>query len=62
MQQYFFLMPAKKIYNYGEIEVVVVNPGTASAVARYLVIEIDGNGTLSPSENYKRLGIQISQY
>lgn len=47
--------------SFGEISVTVINPGAASTISRYLVLEIGGNASFSPSENYKRLGIQISQ-
>lgn len=53
------VIPAKS--SYGEVEVQIINPGTSSSTARYLVLELEGNGSIKPSENFKRLGIQISQ-
>lgn len=47
--------------SFGEVTITVINPGTSSTVSRYLVLEIDGNASFSSSENYKRIGIQISQ-
>lgn len=54
-----FTIPANS--NFGEVEINVVNPGSASSTARYLVIELEGNGTFGTSAQFKRLGIQISQ-
>ena len=47
--------------SFGELEITVINPGASSTTSRYLVIELDGNSTFGPSENFKRLGVQISQ-
>lgn len=47
--------------SFGEATVTVVNPGVSSATPVGLVLELVGNETVKPSENYKFLGIQISQ-
>ncbi len=47
--------------SFGELEITVINPGVGSATARYIVLELEGNSTFGPSENFKRLGVQISQ-
>lgn len=52
-------IPANK--SFGEVEITVINPGVSSTTPRAFVIELEGNGTVLPSENYKRLGIQIAQ-
>ena len=52
-------IPAKS--SFGELEITIVNPGTASTTARYLVLQLEGNNSITPSNNFKYLGIQISQ-
>ncbi|MBE7169386.1 MAG: hypothetical protein INR73_02285 [Williamsia sp.] len=54
-----FTVPANS--SFGEVTITVVNPGTSSTIARYLVLEITGNESATPSENYKRIAIQISE-
>lgn len=54
-----FTIPANS--SFGEVEITVINPGASSTTARYLVLELDGNTAFGPSENFKRLGILISQ-
>jgi hypothetical protein len=46
--------------SYGEVTVTVLNPGPSSGSVT-LVMQIDGNDTVKPSENFKRLGISIPQ-
>jgi hypothetical protein len=46
--------------SFGEATVTVVNPGVSSATPVGLVLELVGNETVKPSENYKFLGVQIS--
>jgi hypothetical protein len=52
-------IPAKS--SYGTLTVTVVNPGVSSLTPVDLVVQIDGNDQVKPSENYKRLGIRIAQ-
>lgn len=53
------VIPARS--NFGELTVTIINPGVSSTTPVGLVLEIEGNGTIKPSENYKFLGIRISQ-
>jgi hypothetical protein len=53
------VIPAKS--SFGEIEVTIINPGASSTTARYLVLELEGNSAIKASNNFKRMGIQISQ-
>jgi len=53
------IIPANK--SFGEATINVINPGVSSATPVGLVIELEGNETVKPSQNYKFLGIQISQ-
>jgi hypothetical protein len=46
--------------NFGIVSVPILNPG-ASAGSVVVVLQLDGNGTVVPSENYKRIGISIAQ-
>lgn len=46
--------------SFGEVTVTVLNPG-ASSGSRDLILQIDGNDTVKPNENFKRLGIRIAQ-
>lgn len=54
-----YMIPAGS--SFGEVEITILNPGTSSTTQRYLVIELEGNGTFGASANFKRMGIQISQ-
>ncbi len=55
-----FTIPANT--SFGEMEINVLNTGLpASTVARYLVLELEGNTNIQASSNYKRIGIQIAQ-
>lgn len=54
-----FVIPANA--SFGELTINVLNPGVSSATPVGLVIELLGNNDVRPSENYKFLGIQISQ-
>jgi hypothetical protein len=47
--------------NFGTLSLQVINPGVASATPVVLVLQIDGNSTVEPSENYKRIGMSIAQ-
>lgn len=47
--------------SFGEVEVQVINPGVASATPVILVLEVKATGDLNPNENYKRIGLSISQ-
>jgi len=47
--------------SFGELTINVLNPGVSSPTPVILVIELTGNDGIAPSENYKRLGISISQ-
>lgn len=46
--------------SYGEFTVTVLNPGATTGSVD-LVLQIDGNETVKPSENFKKLGIRIAQ-
>lgn len=46
--------------NFGVLSVPILNPG-ASATPVTLVLQLDGNSSVLPSENYKRIGISIAQ-
>lgn len=46
--------------NFGTLSVPILNPG-ASTGSVVLVLQIDGNSTVLPSENYKRIGLSIAQ-
>lgn len=54
-----FTIPANS--SFGELVVNVINPGTPSTTPVGLVLELEGGSNAKPSENYKLLGIQISQ-
>lgn len=43
-----------------QVPVTILNPGP-SATPVVLVLQLDGNGTITPSENYKRVGMSIAQ-
>lgn len=47
--------------NFGEIDIPILNTGTSSATPVRLVLELEGNSGLQPSNNYKRIGVNISQ-
>ncbi|HEY0653776.1 MAG TPA: DUF4843 domain-containing protein [Chryseosolibacter sp.] len=46
--------------NFGTLSVPILNPG-ASTGSVIVVLQLDGNSTVLPSENYKRIGISIAQ-
>lgn len=46
--------------SFGELTVTVLNPGPGTGSVD-LVVQIDGNEAVKPSENFKRLGIRIAQ-
>ncbi len=46
--------------NFGILSVPVLNPG-ATTGSVVVVLQIDGNSSIAPSENYKRIGISIAQ-
>jgi hypothetical protein len=46
--------------NFGILSVSILNPGP-SATPVDLVIQLDGNDVITPSENYRRLGMRIAQ-
>jgi hypothetical protein len=54
-----FTIPANS--NFGYIEVEILNPGTALATEKLIVLEIQGNDKLSPNPNDKRVGILINK-
>ena len=54
-----FVIPANS--SFGEITINVLNPGTSSPTPVGLVLELLGNDQVKSSENYKLLGVQISQ-
>jgi hypothetical protein len=60
-----FTVPATMVIpansSFGEVTVTILDPGVSSATPVGFVIEIEGNGTVKPSENYKLLGVRISQ-
>jgi hypothetical protein len=47
--------------SYADFTVTVIDPGESSDTPVNLVVELQGNETIKPSANYKRLGIRISQ-
>lgn len=47
--------------SYAELTINVLDPGASSATPVDLVLELVGNESIKPSENYKRMGIRISQ-
>jgi hypothetical protein len=46
--------------SFGFLDVPILNPG-ASAGSVNLVLQIDGNEKVKPSENYKKIGLSIAQ-
>ena len=53
-------IPAKS--SFGELEVEILNPGTSSATPVDLNLTLSGgSGTVKVSENYKTIGLRISQ-
>jgi|LNFM01.1.fsa_nt_gb hypothetical protein len=46
--------------SFGLLPVTVLNPGATTGSVD-LVVQIDGNETVKPNENFKRLGIRIAQ-
>jgi hypothetical protein len=53
-----FTIPANS--SYGEVVVNILNPG-ASGNSREVHLELDGNGTIGASENYRRIALRIAQ-
>lgn len=54
-----FTIPAAS--SFGEVEIQVLNTGTASTNPREVHIELTGNSNIKPSENYKKGAIRIAQ-
>lgn len=54
-----FTIPANS--SFGFIELEILNPGTALASEKLIVLEIQGNDKLSPNPNDKRVGIMINK-
>ena len=54
-----FTIPANS--SYGEVIINVVNPGVSSTNPREVHLELEGNGAIAASENYKRIAIRIAQ-
>lgn len=46
--------------SFAEVPVTVLNPGPSTGSVD-LVLQIDGNDVVKPSENFKQLGIRIAQ-
>jgi hypothetical protein len=47
--------------SFGEVVINIVNPGVSSTNPREVHLELVGNSTIKPSENYKRVAIRIAQ-
>ena len=47
--------------SFGYIEVEILNPGTALDTQKLIVIELQGNDRVKPSENEKRVGLMIAK-
>ena len=47
--------------SFGEITIDVLNTGTSSTSPREVHLELVGNASIKPSENYKKVGIRIAQ-
>lgn len=54
-----FVIPANS--SFGEITINVLNSGVSSTNPREVHLELVGNESIKPSENYKRVGIRIAQ-
>jgi len=54
-----FTIPANS--SFGEITIDVLNTGVSSTNPREVHLELVGNESIKPSENYKRVGIRIAQ-
>lgn len=54
-----FTIPARS--SFGEVFIIVRNPGTSSTNPREVHLELMGNSNIKPSENYKRIAIRIAQ-
>lgn len=54
-----FTIPANS--SYGEVVVNVLNTGVSSTSPREVHLELDGNGTIGASENYRRIALRITQ-
>lgn len=47
--------------SFADVTIQVLNPGVASATPVDLVLELEGNATIQPSEKYKLVGVRIAQ-
>jgi hypothetical protein len=47
--------------SFADVTIQVINPGVASATPVDLVLELEGNATIQPSERYKLVGVRIAQ-
>ncbi len=54
-----FVIPANS--SFGEVVINILNTGTSSTTPREVHLELVGNESIKPSENYKRVGIRIAQ-
>lgn len=52
------IIPANS--SFVDVPIQILNPGQGTAPV-FLVLEIEGNETISPSERYKMVGIRINQ-
>ena len=54
-----FTIPANT--SFGEVTITVLNTGISSATPREVHLELEGNGKVGASANYKKVAIRISQ-
>lgn len=54
-----FVIPAKSSFGYIDIE--ILNPGTSLDTEKLIVLELQGNDRIKPSENEKTVGIMINK-
>jgi hypothetical protein len=47
--------------SFGYINIQILNPGATASQARFLGIQLNGNGTVKPSVNYSQVGLFIDQ-
>jgi len=47
--------------SFGYIDIQVINAGATAGQARYIGIELTGNGSVKPNPNYNKIGIAIDQ-
>lgn len=47
--------------SFAEVVITIINPGVSSSVQREVHLELTGNTSLKPSQNYKNVAIRISQ-